>query len=103
MLARDKQNGQLVCSVNAYIFFHPSVPHIKAVQAWLLTYFTRSVCRSCVDQGLANSPEDIGIVISGDFNSLKRKVYPDVFDEQLPEEGVPSGVYELITTGMACN
>ncbi|KAG1668882.1 hypothetical protein FOA52_016051 [Chlamydomonas sp. UWO 241] len=42
---------------------------------------------------------DVPLLIGGDFNSLATKRKPDVFDPVLPPGGLPSGVYQLLTSG----
>ncbi|GAX79216.1 hypothetical protein CEUSTIGMA_g6656.t1 [Chlamydomonas eustigma] len=43
---------------------------------------------------------DVPVIIAGDFNSLSIKKKPDMIDKLIPEGGLDSGVYTLLSQGI---
>lgn len=99
VLLKHKDTNKWLCNVNTHLYYHPAWPHVKALQTWLLLHAVHRFLQARATQLQGTRPEDVPIVISGDFNSHRIKLRPDAFDPQLPKGGLVSGVYELMTTG----
>jgi len=90
---RHRSTNEHVLVATTHIHFNPVNPHLKTMQAWLLMEAAQSHIAKW------KLPEEVNVVVAGDFNSLPCKTEPDDFDPVLPEGGLVSGVYQLITTG----
>lgn len=84
MLEVDGQKNQYLCVANTHLYFKPSYPHIRLLQAAIVLNHAQKVisqfCAESVSKGLP--PPQVAFLFCGDFNSNPR-----------------TGVVELITTG----
>lgn len=91
---RHRSSESPVVVATTHLHYNPVNPHLKAMQANLLLDALSSHL-----QKWNLDPTGTQVVLAGDLNSLPKKTVPDEFDPVLPEGGLVSGVYELITEG----
>lgn len=92
---RHKATGRSLLAAATHIFWNPSLPHVKLLQAWALSAGLAADCRRPDGARLP-------VILGGDFNSLPVKLRPDAFDPELPAGGaLVSALYELLVHGKA--
>jgi CCR4-NOT transcription complex subunit 6 len=99
VLLRHKATNKQLCVANTHIHWDPRFPHIKALQALILTH---SVADFLQTFGLpATGKNAPALVVAGDMNSFSwKKDYLPLFDlDRPPAGGEPSGVVKLFTSG----
>ena len=103
-LVKPKGGDKLVLVVCCHLFWNPNWPHAKVAQSYLATVEARHFLEQ---RGL--DPDAVGVVIAGDFNSM-RHVQPSFFPAEqkalyaqkgggLAAGYTMSGVYELYSKG----
>ncbi|KAG2493666.1 hypothetical protein HYH03_008180 [Edaphochlamys debaryana] len=97
-LLRHRASGRLLVGACTHLFWDPTYPDVKALQAALLCGAIAAFAREAAAQE-PPGPGGVGTVLMGDFNSLASKRAADRFDPQLPPGGFESGVYTLLSTG----
>lgn len=84
------KSGKSLCLANTHLYFNPRFPHIKALQALMLTHAVKDFI----------GEEPMGLVVAGDMNSFALKRERDENDLEPPApQGSPSGVFTLLSTG----
>eukprot|EP00466_Bigelowiella_natans_P020972 jgi/Bigna1/71892/fgenesh1_pg.17_\ len=94
-LLQNRETEQRFVAVSTHLYWNPKEPHVKALQAYLLS---KAVNDFIERNGLDASKTPLAI--AGDFNSLPNKTVADIYDPVVPPGGLKSGAYEGLTTGI---
>jgi len=73
---------------NTHLYFHPDADHIRLLQMGFSMLFVEHIIGKAVQDFNISSPQNIGLIFCGDFNSVPECGIYKLMTEQLAEESL---------------
>nr|XP_016935605.1 2',5'-phosphodiesterase 12 [Drosophila suzukii]XP_016935614.1 2',5'-phosphodiesterase 12 [Drosophila suzukii] len=87
-LLRIKETDNYVLVANTHLYFHPDADHIRLLQMGFSMLFIEHIISKAVQDFNISSPQNIGLIFCGDFNSVPECGIYKLMTEQLAEESL---------------
>ncbi|XP_017050590.2 2',5'-phosphodiesterase 12 [Drosophila ficusphila] len=87
-LLKIKGTDNYVLVANTHLYFHPDADHIRLLQMGFSILFVEELISKAVKDFNISSPQNIGLVFCGDFNSVPECGIYKLMTEQLAEKNL---------------